>query len=148
MYSCKALIRLEQEVSKHSQMSFHHIPFLYIFPYYSGVFICTIRSPYYYSYRQINYYLVMLIPSMLPCNYSHMSVTCSKDQDIMYINLKSTFTKIDCHAIINSQSLIIILQLAPTYSQVHISCPNAYCDSKIILKQDNYFMQYYRHIHI
>ena len=80
-------------------------------------------------------YLVVL--STLPCNWTHTYVISQgtpipwwiphnmkpdvthvshmfQDQDIMYITLKSTFTKIYSHAIINSQSLIIILQLAPT----------------------------------
>ena len=43
------------------------------------------------------------MPSMFPYNCSHMWVTWSKDQEIMSINLKSTFTKTNNHVMVNCQ---------------------------------------------
>lgn len=41
--------------------------------------------------------------SMFRYNYSHMCVTCTKDQDIVYINLKPTFINTNNHVIICTQ---------------------------------------------
>ena len=83
---------------------------------------------------------------MFPCNCSHMLVTCPKDHDIIFINFKSTFPNIINHVIINSQSLVIILQLAATYTEVHINCLETYFVSKTVLKQKHSFMKSYKHI--
>ena len=83
--------------SKHSQSNPLPIPFFQLLPYHNLVLLCTTTSSSYYLYKEINFSLVTLLPSMFPYNCSHMLVTCSKHQEIMSINLKATFTKTQSH---------------------------------------------------
>ena len=89
------------------QKEFSHTSFISHFSLRHQVLLQPITSPNIQLYKQMNYYPITPMSSMIPCNCSHMSITCFKSKEIFSINLKSAFTKTNNHLVINKKLIVI-----------------------------------------